>query len=62
MSERHYSADDCELDEARAYTQDSLQEDEDTCDVCKKVRKHDELKAYDGVIVCSDCEQTGWPE
>lgn len=50
------------------YSQDTLQEDEDICDVCKNVRKHDELKEYDvderggTAIVCSECAQTGWAE
>ena len=48
--------------EFQMYSTDYLQEDEDLCDVCKNVRKHDELKEYDGVLVCSECEQAGWPE
>ncbi|KKK81204.1 hypothetical protein LCGC14_2815850 [marine sediment metagenome] len=49
------------------YTQDYLQEDEDICDFCTKVKKHSELKEYDGekggrVRVCDTCVATGWAE
>jgi len=50
------------------YTQDYLQEDEDVCDVCKNVRKHDELREVDTderggtATVCNNCIDKGWAE
>ncbi len=49
-------------DEFGLYSQDYLQEDEEICDGCKKVKKLDELTSCEEAIVCKECEQTGWPE
>ena len=48
--------------EFNLFSTDYIQEDEDACDVCKNVYKQDDLKEYDGVLVCSDCEQKGAEE
>ncbi|KKK81202.1 hypothetical protein LCGC14_2815830 [marine sediment metagenome] len=42
-------------------------EGEETCEVCKNVRKHSELQGVevDGrlvVVVCKECIAIGWPE
>ena len=64
MSERDIA----EADEGEFYSQDYLQEDEDTCDVCKEVKKHNELKEVDvddrggTALVCSECIEKGWAE
>ena len=55
-------------DDFQLYTQDYLQEDEDICDVCKNVRKHDELETVEvdergGLAnVCKSCIAKGWAE
>lgn len=53
--------------EFQMYSTDYLQEDEDLCDICNNVRKHDELKEVEAtnggtVRVCNDCIEKGWAE
>ena len=53
--------------ESQMYSTDYLQEDEDICDICKNVRNTVDLKEVEStnggtVLVCSECEQAGWPE